>query len=238
MLEAHKDLLTLEPFRVKTLEGEIWRDVTGYEGVYQVSNLGRVKSFLGKSPRILKAVPHSNGYLSICLCVNKKIKGYLLHRLVAEAFISNPDNKPQVNHINGIKTDNRVENLEWATEEENTRHALSIGLTPQGERRTESKLTNEQALYIRKNPEGISQQKLAKNFGVSQSTIGRIQRGESYCIAGGEIRSKVERRLPDSIRNEIRRMYIKGSLEFGSTALSKKFKVSHKTILNVVKEGD
>ena len=110
---------------------EIWKDINGFENKYQISNLGRVKSLNnGKGfirERILTNVL-DKGYLMVCLCKNSKPKNYRNHRLVAQAFIPNPLNKPQINHINGIRNDNRIENLEWCTGSENMIHAFKTGL--------------------------------------------------------------------------------------------------------------
>ena len=112
---------------------EIWRDITGYEGYYQVSSEGRVKSlkrtFIDKSgrkrtvkERILKPAFDGWGYLIVTLCAGGKRKNLMVHRLVCEAFNDNRDEKPEVNHINEIKTDNRACNLEWCTRRENLNH--------------------------------------------------------------------------------------------------------------------
>ena len=113
------------------MKNEEWRDVAGYEGLYQVSSEGRVKSlertFIDKIGReryvkecFLKPGSDRGGYLRVGLCDGGKRKTLKVHRLVCEAFHENPDNKPQVNHINEIKTDNRACNLEWATARENS----------------------------------------------------------------------------------------------------------------------
>ena len=105
---------------------EIWKDIEGYEGIYQVSNLGNVRSLNYKNTgetRILKTRINRCGY--ICVCLGRKRKDFKVHRLVAIAFIPNPENKPCVDHINAIRTDNRVENLRWVTHEENMNKPLS-----------------------------------------------------------------------------------------------------------------
>lgn len=109
---------------------EIWKDVPNYVGLYQISNLGRVKSTpatRGYKEKILKNIPR-NGYLSVILCNNKEQKNVFVHRLVAECFVPNPENKPIVNHIDGNKANPCAENLEWCTQQENIDHAINNGL--------------------------------------------------------------------------------------------------------------
>lgn len=111
---------------------EIWKDVPGYEGKYQVSNLGNVKSLNYKrtgKEKLLKAVATANGYCGVNLRSETSKKSLVnIHRLVGTLFVPNPENKPQLNHINGIKTDNRSENLEWCTASENQKHSVCNGL--------------------------------------------------------------------------------------------------------------
>lgn len=118
---------------------EFWVDVLGYEGLYQVSSFGRVKSLerfpVGKdfvkrrvNQLILKPTLFNNGYFAVSLRRDDKTTKFSVHRLVALSFIPNPENKPQVNHKNGIKSDNGIDNLEWATSSENINHALKNGL--------------------------------------------------------------------------------------------------------------
>ena len=99
---------------------EIWKDIKGYEGLYQVSNLGRVKRVT--TGRVLKQFPNKQGYLLVSLCKTGKQKSFAIHRLVAQAFILKPENKPEVNHIDEDKTNNMVSNLEWCTRVENNNY--------------------------------------------------------------------------------------------------------------------
>lgn len=107
------------------MQSEIWKDIPGYSGLYQVSNLGRIMSFknqYGRGPRLMNGEITKSGYIQVCL--NKK--RYKVHRLVAMAFVPNPDGLPQINHKNEIKTDNRVKNLEWCTGKYNVNYGTAI----------------------------------------------------------------------------------------------------------------
>ena len=106
---------------------ETWKDIKGFEGIYQISNMGRAKSFKADPNGRILSIKNSKGdYLNIVLCHGNKRRSVKVHRLVAEAFIPNPDNKPEVNHKDGNKQNNRVGNLEWVTRAENHRHALAL----------------------------------------------------------------------------------------------------------------
>lgn len=175
----------------------MWKQIKGFENLYEISSCGRVKSLKrfvksksrrGKkfyfivSERILKPGFNRN-YYQVHLCKNGKYPLFEIARLVADAFIPNPENKPQVNHINGNKLDNRVDNLEWCTASENQYHSYQIGLhSAVGERNGQSKLTENdireiRALYsIKTNPSTI----LAKKYNVVPSCIRAIIRRELW----------------------------------------------------------
>lgn len=114
---------------------EQWKDIEGYEGIYQISSLGRIKSlprtfYSGKNHHIKKTYPekmmkpkrYETGYLYIDLCANSQVKRFKIHRLVAKTFIPNPENKPCIDHINAVRDDNRMENLRWVDNFENMRN--------------------------------------------------------------------------------------------------------------------
>jgi hypothetical protein len=99
---------------------KIWKDIIGYENIYKVSSSGDI--LIIRTNKIKKAKINRDGYLSITLTKNKKQKSFLIHRIVANAFIPNPENKCQINHKNAIRNDNNKENLEWCTAKENTNY--------------------------------------------------------------------------------------------------------------------
>ncbi len=228
------------PFTLEDLDGEEWADIEGYEGRYQISTFGRVKSFRKKTCRLLVPGLNRTNYLIVRFKVNRKMKYFSVHRLVAKAFIPNPEGKSDVNHIDGCKINAYVGNLEWATRSENVQHAYNTRLIiqPQGEERHNSKLSDGEARYIRDNPENLNTVGLAKMFGITKSTVSKIQLGHSYKTANGEIR--LERLSLQGVRNPHAKLtneqvrYIRDNPEnISATALAKKFGLSVSKISDV-----
>lgn len=165
---------------------EIWKPIKDWEDYYAISNRGRLKSFereyyLGGSKRIKKeriatAKTIGKRYVKYTLYLNKISKTISVHRLVAEAFIDNPLNLPYINHINGNKIDNRVENLEWCTPRDNVKHAYRIGLSKQdGENHATLKLNWEKVRQIRKlHSQGVNKHQLGERFSVHSGHINNI----------------------------------------------------------------
>lgn len=151
---------------------EEWRDVVSYEDIYQISNFGKVRSLSRKivypngaihpyRERILQVYITPNGYPSVVLGKDGVNTRFSVHRLVAQAFIPNPDDLPQVNHIDGDKTNNRVDNLEWCTEKENYWHSVKIlkkHIKPIRCRETGKSFSSikSAALYIKKDPSSLA----------------------------------------------------------------------------------
>jgi hypothetical protein len=170
---------------------EIWKDVAGYEGLYQVSNLGNVRSvdkytsnrFATRfwPSKALKLKNTRFGYVVANLSKEGKLKNVFVHRIVCAAFIGDHPNK-QVNHINGIKTDNRLENLEWVTSSENHLHAfktgLRVGYSIKGSQSSKAKLDETKVREIKLSSNSV--RNLAKIYGVHHSVIQGIKTGKRW----------------------------------------------------------
>ena len=162
---------------------EKWKPIKGFEESYQVSNKGRVKSLERKvwngsgystiKERILKAGKATNGYLFVALCKNSKRYYYRVHRLVATAFIDNPDNKPQVNHIDENKENNNVENLEWCTAKENMNHGNIF------ERRKDSISKKIYAIDKDNNVHYFKNQSEVEKYGYSKHCVNKCLKGKN-----------------------------------------------------------
>jgi len=175
---------------------ERWKDIKGYEGIYQISNMARVKS-LGREQRvklnnnitsafrpekIIKVSINTDGYLTLCLTKNYFKKTVKIHRLVAIHFIKNKYNKPYVNHKDGNKLNNSIENLEWCTYQENLKHAMMHGLRANHERHGAAKLTKKEARLIRelRYSNKMKYKDLSEMFNVAQGTIQSILHNRTW----------------------------------------------------------
>ena len=157
---------------------EIWKKISGYNK-YKVSNFGRVMSYKRSDDGIpRKTSVESNGYGVVRLSLNNKVETKFVHRIVAEHFIPNPHNKPCVNHKDGNKLNNHIDNLEWVTYKENMAHALEMGLIDLAPNR---KITDEDVLEIRRLASiGLKHVQIAKRFPVKVQTIRKVLDGRAW----------------------------------------------------------
>lgn len=168
---------------------EIWKDIYGYEGYYQVSSLGRIKSLkrivygVGhgynrmKEETIKKFGIHNKGYYQVQLCKERCKRTFKVHRLVATAFCENKNNYEQVDHIDGNKLNNRVDNLEWVTNKENHNRKMKMGLNINltGEKHGMNKYSKETVIQLyKKYLDGMKQTEIAEIFNVNKSTVNAI----------------------------------------------------------------
>jgi hypothetical protein len=162
-----------------------WFEILGYEGLYQINKKGDIKAIpktvgFGQGYKtkklILNQYKSKEGYLRVRLYKKNKCKNYSVHRLVALQFLENPKNKPQVNHKNGVKTDNRLENLEWNTRSENMKHSFNMGLSKakKGAESPNSILTEKDVVEIKTIGNSMTQKEIGKIYGVDRRQIGRI----------------------------------------------------------------
>lgn len=165
---------------------EIWKDIPGYEGLYQASRSGKIRSMSRRldyrtgsrmiDGRILRPALSKEGYLRVCLCREGEEKNGKVHRLICLTFLPNPENKPHVNHKDGNKLNNHVDNLEWCTASYNQRHAFAKGLAKPNY--SGRKIDYETAEIIRKRcANGETKSVLGKEFGLSKGHIWFIVSG-------------------------------------------------------------
>jgi hypothetical protein len=159
---------------------EHWKDIPEYEGVYRVSNLGRVKSLKQGKDKILKTRDNGRGYMQVSLRKEGERKRFLVHRLVMFTFLGESD--MDVNHINGIKADNHLENLEYCTRSENMIHAFNTGLSipVKGEKHGRSKLTRACAERIKYGHQGMTQKEIAEIYGIAREQVSAIRSGKNW----------------------------------------------------------
>lgn len=160
---------------------ETWKDIPGYEGLYVVSSLGQIKNLTRNI--ILKTKVKDTWYRYVSLTKNGKQKRFSLHRVLAITFIPNPENKAHVNHIDGVKCNNRLENLEWCTPRENSAHAVKMKLSASGEMHGRAKLNRHQVARIRLMKEitpNLGLREIGAMFGVSHVNIFAILSNKTW----------------------------------------------------------
>ena len=179
--DKHKCLENLE---VEDLPGEIWKWISGYEDLYQISNKTRVKSFCNGKEKILSQGFNMGGYPTVSLHKNGKPKTHLVHRLVAEAFIPNPENKNYIDHIDANRANANIENLRWVTQKENIQFSIQNGNHKMGSESPLAKFTEEEVKRIREDYTPYDRvygiRAMAKHFDVSISTIADIVHHRNY----------------------------------------------------------
>lgn len=180
--------MPIQDFTTEELESEEWRSVDGYfTGIYSVSNLGRIRrdkqcqgTQTGFMPKLFIG---TDGYLYVVLSLSSQQRRYSVQSLVIRAFIGPPPTGHNINHVDGVKTNNRLSNLEYVTFSRNSKHAFEIGLSPQGGNHGISKLTNQQVKEIKQalsTAKHGDQAKLARQYKVNDTVISKIKRGEIW----------------------------------------------------------
>lgn len=229
-------------YSTEDLPHEIWHDVVGYKGLYQVSFYGRAKSFYNNKVIVLANVLDGSGYVMWRLYKGGKPKMFKAHIVVARMFIPNPDNKPEVNHYHGDKLNNCVWTLEWVTPSENMKHSFKMGLekSKRGCDSPNTNLTPEQVIEIRETcilgSRKFGAKALGKIYGISDASVLNIVHGKTYTEIGGR-REVRYAGLSGEKKSWIREHHILGNREFGTRALARKFNVPRSTIQDVLKSN-
>ena len=209
---------------------EIWKPIVGYEEIYAVSSLGRVKNLT--RGKIRKLGDNTKGYLRVSLSKDGQSKFFSVHRLVATAFVSNPGDLPQVNHKNGVKTNNRAENLEWIGISENQKHSYKVLKRKSPKSELDSNQVLEIDRLLRQGKSTIEQ--IAKAYGVSRRTIVNIETGKNYQYLTD--RDRQPRRQGSSLTVEqvveIKKLLLEEERP-SITTIGKMYGVSHQAISNI-----
>ena len=212
---------------IEDLEGEIWKDLPEYEGLYQASNKGRIK----RNNHLIKLIIQKTGYLNVSLCKNGISKTCRVHKLIAKIFIPNPNNYQSINHKNGNKQDNRVENLEWCTQSYNNWHATFI--LDKGH----NKLSMEDANTIRKdvlNGKYKNTKEISEKYKCNRGIIENILANRYYKTDSSYPIEVLHRKniLCKEIINNIRADYI--NTEMSAAKIAKKYNITRGLAQNII----
>lgn len=218
---------------LNNIDSEEWKDIVGYDGVYMVSNMGRVKSLSRMTPNgrhfptiIKKQSFNRGGYLHVVLYGGSRSKTWTIHKLVGKHYLCNPENKKTINHKNGIKTDNRASELEWFTYKEQVIHAFKIGLNvmPKGIRRNRA-LSDEDVFFVFNSDKTNTE--LANIYSLDQTTISNIKTGRNWSSLTGKKYNRMNRDISMEDISEI----LKSKSPFGG--ISEKLNISKSVISNI-----
>lgn len=226
---------------------EVWKYVPGYNGKYQVSNFGNVKSVYKRSRKggdLLTPILNKDGYLQVNLSINGHATHHRVHRLVAESFVENKFNYPFVNHKDENKKNNNAVNLEWCDLPYNIRYGSRTErsfITRKCNKSFHRVLSRSDALKIRKtcipNDRTYGIKPLSKKYGVSPTTISAIIHDRLWSTeerdCSGE--NNPHHKLTEQQVKEIRQIYVKGDHKYGQRGLAKKYGVPHSTIAGIIK---